>query len=73
MSSAISGFSSAASINQSVSQFGKANKASNSETVRLLDTVSSKVDKAAKTVISTAVDIKSQATQAKGNTINVIV
>jgi len=72
MAGAISGMSSAASINQSVFQIGQANKASHSQTVRHLETVNAKADRAAQDVISTAVDIKASATQAKGNTINVI-
>jgi len=72
MSGAINGMNTMASINRSVQQLGSANKASNNETVRHLDTVNAKVDQAAQEVISTAVDIKSQVTEAKGNTINII-
>ncbi|MDH5257667.1 MAG: hypothetical protein OEX07_06655 [Gammaproteobacteria bacterium] len=72
MSGAISGFSTMANINRSVAQLGQANKVSHNQTVRHLETINAKVDRAAQDVISSAVDIKSTATEAKGNTINVL-
>jgi len=72
MSGAISSANIAANINRTVAQLGQANKVSNSETIRHLDTVNAKVDRAAQDVIGAAVDIKSTATEAKGNTINVL-
>ena len=73
MSGAISGLNTMTNINRAVAQLGHANKASNTETVRHLETVNAKAEGAAQEVISVAVDIKSQATQAKGNTINLLV
>lgn len=72
MSGAISGLNTMANINRSVAQLGQANKASHTQTVRHLEVVNSKVEGAAREVISTAVDIKSQVTEAKGNTINLL-
>ena len=72
MSGAISSLNTAFNINRSVAQLGQANKASNNETVRHLEVVNAKVSGAAQEIISTAVDIKSQSTESKGNTINII-
>ena len=72
MSGAISGLNTMTHINRAVAQLGHANKASNTETIRHLETVNAKVEGAAREVVTTAVDIKSQVTQAKGNTIDLL-
>ena len=73
MASAIDGISTVSNINRAVSQLGNANKSSNAETLRLLETVSRKNDGAAQQAVATAVNSKSVATEVKGNAINIIV
>ncbi len=72
MASAISGISAVSNINRAVAQIGNANQTSNVQTMRQLDSVTSKIDGTAQKVVDAAVDMKSIATQAKGNAIDML-
>jgi len=69
---AASGFSNMKAISQSVYQIGQANKASHSQTLNVLETVDNKQSRAAREVIDVAMDVKSSATEAKGQIINML-
>lgn len=72
MAGAIQGFTTMMNINRSVSQLGQANKASHTQTIRQLETTDAKVERAAQKVVNTAVDIKSEVINAKGNAVDIL-
>jgi len=73
MAGPIDGINTMFNINRTVSQLGNANKSSNDESLRLLETVNNKVDGATREIVNAAVNSKTVATEVKGNAINVIV
>ena len=65
-------FSAMQKISRSVQQIGNQNQASHTQTIRQIETTSSKTKAAATEVINHAVEQKSIATQTKGNMVDLM-